>query len=252
LSSFFAPFVDTTRLWTGQRSSTVPVVSKSREQNLHLTAEADQVFLSPRVVDERAFEDFAARLRELVDKAAASGAALRASTAEIRAAKATLEELGATYKRELANAGALLEQVQGRRNEVQQLLDRVPAHMLDPVSFDRLLDEAMSDRLAVFETKLAACIDTFVTELDQRIEARRSEIRDLLAEAGSVEALANRHAEFIIDAVRSRMWADIRRFVSEADANETNPSRSETAYDGPPQIVVLAVSPERNLACGAD
>lgn len=140
------------------------------------------VFLSPRVVDRGAFEEYATRLRSIISEASGEAARLRESAAgslslreELKSATTRtadqaqravelarlLGERVASLQRSLAEAGALADRLGG---------------------FEARLEEAARSRLAAFEDRIAAKVESLVARAESeamgRVLARFAAVRD--------------------------------------------------------------------------
>lgn len=135
------------------------------------TADASQVFLSPRVVDRRAFSELAGELRKLVDRASGERASLSTSVAQASASIDAIRESESAQHSNLELAARALKRLDEKATRVQTLIDQA-------TDASKLIEqfEARADRL--LSTKLEA--------IEARIEASQS------AAAAKVEALEQR------------------------------------------------------------
>ncbi|GMV25319.1 MAG: hypothetical protein AMXMBFR58_13500 [Phycisphaerae bacterium] len=168
----------------------------------------DDLFITPRVVDRRGFEELAGLLKQLVRDAAAKGDSLRGAAAEVRVLGDSLREatrqLQVRLEAALKVAPALDQRVAKAEQVVQLAIDR----------------SALADQL---ESSLSRIIETRLAEYGRRLEelnARHSE--DLRAAAGRViDDLEARRERLVgqtidaanqADAARTRLAAELETF----------------------------------------
>ncbi|MDX2114680.1 MAG: hypothetical protein SFZ24_03540 [Planctomycetota bacterium] len=119
----------------------------------HLQNPSGDLFLSPRVIDRAAFEDFAARLRALIDDAAARGSAVRLASADAEKLHALLTEASRKNAEQVELSARVLKTLAQRTSEVDALLARAAD---------------LASAGAQMESRLAAIVDRRVAELDAR------------------------------------------------------------------------------------
>ncbi len=85
----------------------------------------DRAFLSPRVVDQRSFEEFAGELRTLARDALSQGRALQASAAEVRQLREQLKNATAELTARVERGAAVVPSIDERLGRVEKLTDSV-------------------------------------------------------------------------------------------------------------------------------
>lgn len=170
-------------------------------------AETPRVFLSPRVVDQNAFTDYAARLRALVDETTAAADGLRA---ELRAAADTRDEVkrtGSNQRAALDAAAKLLKSLDARVEQGAKVLADLDAGRSKLDELERAIARVSDERIEAFTKKLDDAFAQRTEELERRVEERlaaldrqtadrsREIARRFDAEASRVEDLASRVAE---------------------------------------------------------
>ncbi len=143
------------------------------------------VFLSPRVIDEQAFEDYAGRLRSLLDESSTAASDARSILDELRSLSSndavkrqkTLVEAGAKLVKVV---DAKTAQLDGTRSETESLIQRLEAAASKATSassdIDERLDAALTQRTAAFEKRIDERVRTLSAEFESKIEARVSAI----------------------------------------------------------------------------
>jgi DNA repair exonuclease SbcCD ATPase subunit len=139
---------------------------------------AETVFLSPRVIDREAFNDYSASLRRLIEEAAHQAEALKAAAAEAMQAQTALRETAARH--------------QGKADNVTRALAAIDQRLAEA---DRLAQAAEATRKGIeaasvnAQSALAARSDELAARLDSAAVAATETVRR--AEHGSTEAVMN-------------------------------------------------------------
>lgn len=133
-------------------SSTAPAPSPAMRKS---AAEAGaEVFLSPRVVDKAAFDDFAAALRDLVNKAASHADPLREVTERAERTLTLIRESAARQQSRLDLALKTLAALEERSAHVERTIQRA-ADLAEIVErFGDQADHVMTTKLSEFATRL--------------------------------------------------------------------------------------------------
>src|SRR5262245_56871729 len=84
----------------------------------------EKVFLTPRVVDQRAFDELASSLRALVHDAAAQGQGLLATTSEVKLLSDQLREATRELQQRVESAARVVPSLDERVGRAEVLLDR--------------------------------------------------------------------------------------------------------------------------------
>lgn len=143
---------------------------ESSQAALDIDRILDDVFITPKVLDRRVFEDMANVLRQLIREAAAKGESLRASAAEVRAMGENLREvtrqLQARLEAALKVAPALDQRVFKAEQVVQLAIDR----------------SALTKQL---ESSISQIIETRLAEYSRKLdELGQNQVESLRAAAG--------------------------------------------------------------------
>ncbi len=196
---------------TGTRTAAAPAVLQ-------------EVFLSPRVVDREAFNDFSQSLRALMTEAQGQARSLRVACEEAAAAQASIGELAGRHQARFETAARVLATLDERSTQAERLLgaSRDAASTLDAMRSDAermsaehsrtlraRLDEALvaaevrmaeferasQARAAAFERSLAERIDAGLRRMDEHaaaaagaLTAREHELRDLMGRLDDLAA----------------------------------------------------------------
>lgn len=213
---------------------------------------ADEIFLTPRVVDKRTFDEFSALLRELVRAAQEQGKSLRGASQEAGGVKAGLESIAAELGSRLDAALKVVPALEQRTARAEQLMkvaiDREALAERVAAQAGPLVKQVVEDALARLREQAAAIAETTLGRLQQatrqtegrlhdaaesavaRLEAAQAQARQAAAEiheqAGARLADAARHAGIEAQAVAQRLREDLDR-AAEDHAHQAGAARDE-------------------------
>jgi hypothetical protein len=127
----------------------------------------DRMFLTPRVLDQRAFTEFASTLRDLLREAADTGESIRAGAGSAGQLKAEIGAMTAELRAKVEAAAKLMPALQERVTRAQQFLDLATddAKLMGRAS--DVLEGAIRARLAEAEKRAAELIDRVVARAAQ-------------------------------------------------------------------------------------
>lgn len=158
----------------------------------------EEVFLSARVVDETAFNQYVARLRALIDES--NQAAERAAAAG--EAGRALSPVVTRLRQQLEDAGRTLETIEARTAEVRGLAAKVEERSEAAARFEAAADEAIERRLKGLEAGLHGPFETaevrlkqIQVRLDQLMKPRMEQARSLQLLVDEVVTGAERRLE---------------------------------------------------------
>ena len=175
---------------------------------------AEDIFLTPRVVDRRSFEEYSATLRELIESASAQHTTLLDAATRARSTSEGVEKIAGALNQRLTAAQQVLPSLDERLGRIEKLLatavDAAKVNERVAREVDQHLDATLEDRLGSIERRVA--------EVAVRLERRLDE----------VEQRANRaseQAERAIDARIERLEALLTQ------ANEAMPQLESRGKD---------------------
>ena len=145
---------------------------------------SEEVLLTPRVLDESAFETFAGRLRALIGDASSRERRLIAASASVDEVVRSLGDGTAAIAERLERAGELLPRLERRLGEAEAMLERsLDPHVIAGRVRDRL-DEISGARAQELESAGSALVERF--EAAARDAAARVEaaVRELEGRVG--------------------------------------------------------------------
>ena len=139
---------------------------------------ASEVFVSPRVVDRVAFEDYAQALRKLLASATSEGEHLRRTAVDASRTLRAIGEVLPAVDTKLAKAGELLSTLTQRLETAEATAKRAEAAAERAVTAERRIKD-MDDRARqrIFEAGTAA-VDEAIGRLEEVAEKRAKELDD--------------------------------------------------------------------------
>lgn len=139
---------------------------------------AEEVFVSPRVVDRVAFEDYAQALRKLLAAATSEGEHLRRTAVEASKSLRAIGEVLPAVDKKLARAGDLVAQLTSKLEAVEAAAKRAEVAAERATTAEQRIRE-MDDRARhrIFEASSAAA-DEAVTRIEAIAQKRADELDD--------------------------------------------------------------------------
>ncbi len=196
-----------------------------------------RVLLTPRILDQKAFEEYSGRLRTLIDE-------LSRAVAESAQARASWHEASARQRTQLQLTAKLVQALDERSGDVRSLLSTLEERVAGPHQAQAPGHEhrppVTADDLGALERRLIERIEWRVEDAERRIEERLERVSDVGGEASAIfeqaEKLARRlesrlsEARELNDTLRT-VTSELRELVARADRVVTAgaPLRQEPA-----------------------
>lgn len=127
----------------------------------------DRMFLTPRVLDQRAFTEFASTLRDLLREAADTGESIRAGAGSAGQLKAEIAAMTAELRAKVEAAAKLMPALQDRVTRAQQFLDLATDDAKLMGRAQEVLEGVIRSRLAEAEKRAGELIDRVVARAAQ-------------------------------------------------------------------------------------
>jgi len=134
----------------------------------------DEVFLSPRVVDQRAFEDLAGVLKSLLSEVREEASSLRVALSEAKAARTDITTASEKQRSQLELTAKLLKALGNKADAVDSASHRAEQRLEKLDSITSNLDETIEARLAAFDTRLTERLGDAERARDKATEAART------------------------------------------------------------------------------
>lgn len=175
----------------------------------------DDVFITPRVLDDGAFNSYTESLRALIRDAEERGSRLSSTTSDTQKLCGTIREAARQLKERTTLGGQIADLLDERTSRAETLIDRLASSVSNDKELERLADAVIERRRLSFEQRVADSIEGLFsryTEAERRAE--QAERRALDAQS-ALEEGERRLAELEprIDSLSER----VRRAISEAE-----------------------------------
>ncbi|MFO0861119.1 MAG: hypothetical protein U0570_11220 [Phycisphaerales bacterium] len=206
-----------------------------------------EVFISPRVVDRRTFEEYSATLQQLIREASGHGRTLEVTGSEVRTLRETVQTLARDLQTRLDAAGKLLPSFEQRIGKAEQIADSVARLTSDPARLETLIRDNLASLIrsqaAEFEATCQRTIHHSLAKLqeredrlaqvsaefDRQMEARAAELER--AQAAALQAIEARAAavENIVRARLDEMVEQASEFERRAQQRHADAAAREAA-----------------------
>ncbi len=131
----------------------------------------DQVFLSPRVLDKTAFEEFAGVMKQLIERATDDTKKLETAAAHAETVQKKLAETAPLIEARLTGAGEVIRSLDTRTAEVRAALGKAAESAVTAQTAKAEIEQLIRDCPAQFEARLTAATEQSLTTL-QSVKAR--------------------------------------------------------------------------------
>lgn len=165
------------------------LISKPVSLDSGLKKTGERVFVSPRVVDEQAFNEFSMELRGLIDEVRAAQAELDSSRA---AASETAKDLSGSqskYRQHLELTTKLLKALTAKSAEVEQTMTKLDGFASRAEQIERRAAGSLDEKMSAFEASLEerlkraeAAYGDQLAAMETRFEQQRSRLEREMAE----------------------------------------------------------------------
>lgn len=143
----------------------------------------DDVFITPRVLDEGAFSAYAESLRNLIRDADERGNKLSETASGTRQLCDTIRQTAKRLQERTTLGGQIAELLGERTSRAETLIDRLASSMSDEKEMERLADEVLEKRRAAFEQRVSASLAGLLKRYeDAERRAEEAELRAAMAE----------------------------------------------------------------------
>jgi len=158
---------------------------------------ADAVFLSPRVLDQAAFDALAGELRTLVERATEDARTLQTAAAQAHAAHQRLVEAAPSVAARLTALTEVIVGLDARSAQAGAALTRAADVASRAAAAETRLAEVAQQKLAAVEAALAAAETAAAARLEARLRDAEARLEGALARARDEVATLERRADQI-------------------------------------------------------
>ncbi len=201
----------------------------------------DRMFLSPRVVDQRAYDELAGSLKTLVRDAAAQARALEGTGAEVKLYGEQLRQATRELQDRVEGAVKVVPSIDSRVAKLEQLVDLVAKDLHGKVMAARevVAKEVVIDKASVAPAVDAATREAIATLFAEKVSGLKAQVTAMIADQ---EAQASRRIREMADAAEQRLRETAASIAEEArrvnlDALTTERERAEQAVTAIGELV---------------
>jgi len=127
------------------------------------------VFLSPRVIDQRGFDELASQLRAAVDEARRQAAALTDAAQQAAPLARAGQDAARNHQSAVAVLGKLLLALNARVKEVDELLALADRRASELRAIEQSATSSAESALAAFQSRLSLAADEAVSRVESRL-----------------------------------------------------------------------------------
>lgn len=153
----------------------------------------DQVFLSPRVMDKAAFEEFSSIVKHLIERAGEAGKALHGAAVYAESVHKRLAESAPIIESRLTGAGAAIATLEARTSEVRAALVKAAKCAQRAENAHANTERIAAENVSQVEAKIAATMQNGLNTLENtraNVEVRARETAESALRA--IEAAGQR------------------------------------------------------------
>ncbi|MEM1423316.1 MAG: hypothetical protein AAGH64_04860, partial [Planctomycetota bacterium] len=170
---------------TTRDQTSIPLHAPVEVQPKQGAAPKSSVMLSPRVVDEKAFDDFAGRLRSLLDEASTATQRAEGALTELRSLgsanaitrQKTLIEAGAKLVKAVEATTARLQAASADADATLSRIDAAAEKADGAVaSMEARLRSKLDEQLASFERRVDERVTQITSQIETSLEARVADV----------------------------------------------------------------------------
>lgn len=196
-------------------------------------ASGGEVFLTPRVVDQAAFDELSTSLKHLVQTAARQSADLRAAVAQADRLRVQMQGSEQSQQENLALAAEAVKRIEQRAREAESLLEKARTALPSAEEFEKRAEELVTRRLGMIEAKLDAMTAAAIAKAEnaeRRIADVSTGLERRIEELGKSEAVK-------LGSAMQRLEEVIRR--AEALASDARPTDGPNGEPAKPTLSFL-------------
>lgn len=134
--------------------------------------DANRVFLSPRVLDQGAFDEYASALRKMLDDAARTARDAAQAAGDAAGVRDELTETHARHRSHLEITTKLIKALGAKTDEVRTTIDRVEQRLAEAKELEERVDRIVAERVSEAEQRLAAQTQHLESSIAALVEDR--------------------------------------------------------------------------------
>ncbi len=223
-----------TKLSTRIPASSGPTLA--REVAGTIREPAEDVFITPRVLDKAAFDQFSSQLKGLIEQASSERQHVQGAVTAAEAVLKQFAQIGPLFEAKLTGATKALATVEAKAVELAALAKKVEERHAAAQQLEGRIDSILTQKLADFEQRLGARLQETTQTLDRakgELATRAAALQEGLANAveqsqDRVSALAK-----TVELQLADKRKEIESHTSELETRLTRISDDMARYAGP-------------------
>lgn len=196
----------------------------------------EDVFITPRVLDKTAFDQFSSQLKGLIDQASNQRQHVQGAVTAAEAVLKQFAQIGPLFEAKLTGATKALATVEAKASELAALAKKVEDRHAAAQQLESRIDSILTQKLADFEQRLGARLQETTQTLDRakgELATRATALQEGLASAveqsqDRVSALAK-----TVELQLADKRKEIESHTSELESRLTRISDDMSRYAGP-------------------
>lgn len=171
----------------------------------------ENVFLTPRVVDRAALDQYSSELRGLLERVAQQGESLRAASADADRLHKALREQGAKQNESLEMASRLAKTVSERVAAAEAMLAKASDVAGMVRAFEERVQQVIDLKMAAFETRLTPVLEQFGRVAQERVQQAAAQASKAVEDARSEREALRRELETQVRPAAAGLRDDVRK-----------------------------------------
>lgn len=174
---------------------------------------ADQVFITPRVLDRGAFDDYAEGLKSLIREAAGRGQSLQTAMVDVKSMGDNLRQATNELKKRLETTVKIMPVLEQRLGKAEQVLQLAASETKLAEHFEKTLSRLLAEHVARLETRIGEVVTGAEQRLNSLFEVAHGRMQTL-------DAQAQAQAQTRLNELQDRLATMSERTISRAEATQ--------------------------------
>lgn len=174
---------------------------------------ADQVFITPRVLDRGAFDEYAEGLKSLIREAAGRGQSLQTAMVDVKSMGDSLRQATDELKKRLETTVKIMPALEQRLGKAEQVLQLAASDAKLAEHFEKTLNRLLAEHVARLEARIGEVVTGAEQRLNSLFEVAQGRVQTL-------DAQAQAHAQARINELQDRLATMSERTISRAEATQ--------------------------------
>lgn len=180
----------------------------------HMSAHVvDQVFLTPRVLDRGAFDEYAEGLKSLIREASGRGQTLQTAMVDVKSMGDSLRQATDELKKRLETTVKIMPLLEQKLGKAEQVLQLAASETKLAEHFESTLQRLLSEHVARLEARIAEVVTGAEQRLNSLFEVANGRVQTLDAQAAA-------QAQARINEMQDRLATIAERTITKAETTQ--------------------------------